>query len=428
MKEKLGTFGIPILITFAGFIVAYQFVDPAPPSKLTLTTGAESGSYFRFGKQYKDFLKQHDITANLQPSAGSVENLNRLHRGDADAGFIQGGIATSASSENLTFLGSLYFEPLWLFHSSALHISRLSELRGKRIAIGPAGSGTRAVALQLLNDNAIDENNTTLLSLTGEEAAKAVANGKADAIFLVTSADSPLIRHLLHVHGVQLMSFERAEGYARNHPFLSPISLPQGSIDMAANIPARTIWLLAPSATLVARKELHPSLQMLLLQAASVSHSKHGLFEKAGQFPSPDFGDMTISNDAKRYYKSGPPLLQRFLPFWAATMVDRLKVMLLPLIALLLPLFKVMPPAYRWRIRSRIYNHYRNLNAVDHQLHEAKSKDEIKACIDELKAIENEVRRIHVPLSYAEELYELRSHLALVQSLAEREYSNAIEG
>jgi len=424
MKEKLGAFGIPLLMTLAGFIIAYQFVDPAPPSELTLTTGVESGSYYRFANQYQTFLKQHDVTANLQPSAGSVENLQRLNSGQADAAFIQGGITTPESGENLIFLGSLYFEPLWLFHRSSLHITKLSELRGKRIAIGPEGSGTRAVALQLLKDNAIDEQNTSLLTLAGDEAAQAVANGSADAIFLVTSAQSPLIRHLLHMHGVQLMSFSRAEGYARNHPFLSPISLPQGSIDMAANIPAETTWLLAPSATLVARKELHPSLQMLLLQAASASHAGHGLFEKAGEFPSPEFGDLPISSEAKRFYKSGPPLLQRFLPFWAATLVDRLKVMLLPLIALLLPLFKVMPPAYRWRVRSRIYNHYRNLSAVDQQLHQAASADEITACIDKLKVIENDVRRIQVPLAYTEELYELRSHLALVQTLAEKELNH----
>jgi len=419
MKDKLGTLGIPLLIALAGFLIAYQFVDPAPPSEFRLASGDKSGSYYRFGAQYQDFLKQDGVTLKLQASAGSVENLQRLNSGEVDAAFIQGGIATPEASENLTFLGSLYYEPLWLFHRSGIHFTQLSELRGMNIAIGAEGSGTRAVALQLLKDNAIDAENTTLLPLSGKEAAQAVTDGRADAIILVTSSQSPLIKQLLYTHGVQLMSFERAEGYARNHPFLSPISLPQGSIDMAANIPAKTTWLLAPSATLVARKDLHPSLQMLLLQAAFASHGGHGLFEKAGQFPSPEYGDLPISDEAKRFYKSGPPFLQRFLPFWAATMVDRLKVMLLPLVALLLPLFKVMPPAYRWRIRSRIYNHYRELTVIDRRLHQATSKDEIKACIATLTDIENRVRQTHVPLSYAEELYELRTHLALVRSLAE---------
>lgn len=419
MNEKLGTVGLPLLITLVGFLIAYQFVDPAPPSEFSLTTGQSDGSYFSFGNRYKNILKSDGVNLNVMTSAGSIENLQRLKEGSVDAAFIQGGIVSEADSSDLIFLGSLYFEPLWLFHRSDLALTQLSELRGKRIAIGPEGSGTRAIAMQLLQDNSIDSNSAQLLPLSGQEAAKALANGKVDAIFLVTSAKSSLVTQLLHSHGVQLMSFGRAEGYARNHPFLSPVSLPEGAIDMAANIPEKTAWLLAPSATLVARKGLHPALQTLLLQAASRVHSGHGLFEKAGQFPSPLYGDLPISESAKRYYESGPSLLQRYLPFWAATMIDRLKVMLFPLIALLFPLIKVMPPIYRWRIRSRIYNHYRDLTLIDQKLHQAASNDEIQACIEQLKNIEHEVRQTHVPLAYSEELYELRTHLALVQSLAE---------
>ena len=420
MKERLSTIGLPALLTLAGFMIAYQFVDPAPPNQLTITTGKSDGSYYNFGNQYSVFLTQHGIRLKVEESAGSLENLERLKSGAADVAFIQGGTIATGGNQELTFLGSLYFEPLWVFHRSGLDLARLSELRGKRIAIGPEGSGTRAIALQLLNDNSIDENSASILPLAGKEAAEAVAKGEVDAIFLVTSAKSKLIEQLLRTHGVQLMSFNRADGYTRKHPFLSAISLPEGTIDMAANIPDRAIRLLAPSATLVARSDLHPALQTLLLQAASDSHSDSGLFERAGEFPSPLYGDLPISEDAQRYYKSGPPFLQRFLPFWAATMIDRLKVMLLPLLALLLPLFKVMPPLYRWRIRSRIYQHYKELSEIDHKLHQQLTADELKSCIERLEKIEGEVRQTHVPLSYSEEAYHLRSHLALVRSQAER--------
>ncbi|MES0372457.1 MAG: TAXI family TRAP transporter solute-binding subunit [Mariprofundaceae bacterium] len=420
MHEKIKTLGIPLLITLAGFLVAYQFVDPAPPSGFSLSTGQSDGSYFAFGSQYKNILKSDGVEINVMPSAGSIENLQRLKEGSVDAAFIQGGIASDVDGNGLRFLGSLYFEPLWLFHRSDFSLTRLSDLRGKRFAIGPEGSGTRAIAMQLLQDNSIDSSSARLLPLSGQDAADALADGSVDAIFLVTSAKSSLVTQLLHSHGVHLMNFERAEGYARNHPFLSPVSLPEGAIDMAANIPERTTWLLAPSATLVVREELHPALQTLLLQAASRTHSGHGLFEKAGQFPSSLYGDLPISESAKRYYKSGPSLLQRYLPFWAATLIDRLKVMMLPLIALLLPLIKVMPPIYRWRVRSRIYNHYSDLTEIDHKLHQASSSDEIQACIEQLNNIEHEVRKTHVPLAYSEELYELRTHLALVQALAEK--------
>ncbi len=420
MKEKLGTLGLPVLITLAGFLVAYQFVDPAPPGKLTITTGQSDGSYYAFGTQYSHFLAQHGVDLKVESSAGSIENLQRLKKGSADAAFIQGGIISEKPDGDLTFLGSLYFEPLWVFHRSGLAITRLSELRGKRIAIGPEGSGTRAIALQLLLDNSIDTSNAEISPLSGKDAVEAVAKGEVEAIFLVTSAKSKLIEQLLRTHGVQLMSFDRADGYARKHPFLSAISLPEGTFDMAANIPDKPIKLLAPSATLVARSNLHPALQTLLLQAATTFHSGNGFFEKNGEFPSPLYGDLPISEDAQRYFKSGPPFLQRFLPFWAATMIDRLKVMLLPLLALLLPLFKVMPPLYRWRVRSRIYQHYKELTAIDHKLYQSLSRDEIALCIERLEKIEAEVRKTQVPLSYSEEAYHLRTHLALVRSQAEK--------
>lgn len=421
MKERLGTLGLPILITLTGFLIAYQFVDPAPPAELTMTTGQRDGSYYHFGNQYSEFLNQHGIQLKVEASAGSLENLERLKSGAADAAFIQGGTITGNTNQELTFLGSLYFEPLWVFHRSGISLTRLSELRGKRIAIGPEGSGTRAIALQLLHDNSIDAGSAQILPLTGKDAAEAVSKGEVDAIFLVTSAKSQLIEQLFRTHGVQLMSFKRADGYTRKHPFLSTITLPEGTIDMAANIPDRALQLLAPSATLVARSDLHPALQTLLLQAASASHSGNGLFEYAGEFPSPLYGDLPISEDAQRYYKSGPPFLQRFLPFWAATMIDRLKVMLLPLLALLLPLFKVMPPLYRWRVRSRIYQHYRDLSTIDQQIFQDSSEETLRASLESLRSIENEVRHIHVPLSYSEELYELRTHLALVRAQIEKE-------
>ena len=420
MRDRILTISLPVAITLIGFLVAYQFVDPAPANKLSIATGQKEGSYFMFGNQYKSLLAEHAGHLNVESTAGSIDNLQRLKSGKADVAFVQGGIASAAEYPDLTFLGSLYFEPLWVFHRSSMKLSRLSDLRGKRIAVGAEGSGTRAIALQLLADNDIDESSARIVPLASHQAAAALAENSIDALFLVTSAKSPLIEQLLRTHGAELMSFDRAEGYTRRHPFLSAISLPEGTIDMAANIPEKRTWLLAPSATLVARSDLHPALQTLLLQAATKTHAEHGLFEKQGAFPSAEHGDLPISEDAQRFYKSGPPFLQRFLPFWAATLIDRLKVMLLPLVALLLPLFKVMPPIYRWRIRSRIYQHYRDLTAIETRLYSATSNEEISDCIKELDQIEREVQQVHVPLSYSEEAFQLRSHLSLIRHKAEK--------
>ncbi len=310
-------------------------------------------------------------------------------------------------------LGSMYYEPLWVFSRS--NPAQLTELLGQRIAIGQAGSGTRALAVQLLNANGITNDNTTLLDSTSARAVEMLLQGKADAAFFVASVKSAHVQRLLHEPAIRLMHFRRAPGYASNMHFLSPITLPEGAIDLQGNIPNADTRLLATTATLMIQDDFHPALQDLMMQAATAVFSKTGLFEKASQFPTPAFADGPLSREAKRYYVSGPPLLQRFLPFWAATMIDRLKVMLLPFLALLLPLFKVMPPLYRWRVRSRIYRWYKELGEIARSLH-VDAPTALNA-MAELDRIESEIRKINVPLSYADELYNLRLHLTLIKDL-----------
>lgn len=418
-KDRLNIFGPAALLVLLGFILAYQFVQPAPPEQIRLATGQPDGAYYLFGQQYQKRLLEEEVRLELLTSAGSLDNIGRLVRGEAEAALVQGGTTGNTAAEaDLLSLGSLYFEPIWLFHRRGLPISRLTDLQGKTVAIGTPGSGTRALALQLLADNEITPDNNPLVDYSEREAADALLEGRIDAAFLVASPRSPVVRALLDAEHLRLMSFERAAAYTRTHRFLSAVSLPEGVIDLKRNLPGRDTTLLAASANLVVRDDLHPALMDLLLQAAQGVHGQGGWFEESGRFPAPDYLVYPLSSAAERYYKYGPPLLQRYLPFWAATLVDRLKVMLLPFLALLLPLLKIMPPIYRWRMRSRIYRWYREVLAIDQRLFRADA--DLAEARAKLAQIEYEVSHIEVPLSYAEELYDLRLHISLIQQKLER--------
>jgi hypothetical protein len=248
----------------------------------------------------------------------------------------------------------------------------------------------------------------------------ALKEQRIDAAFFVASPRSSAVRKLLKDEQVTLLSFDRAEAYTRVYRFLSSVKLPEGVLDFEANLPNEDKTLLAATASLVAREDLHPALVDLLLQAASEVHGPGGMFEQPGEFPSTLYLDYPLNSDAKRYFKYGPPFLQRYLPFWAANLIERAKVMLLPFIALLFPLFKIMPPTYRWRVRSRIYRWYRELLALDLAIRPGRSPKQIEEDLADLDRLENEVRKVSIPLSYADELFALRFHIEMVREKIEK--------
>jgi len=412
--DKLKIYIPAILLACIGFVIAYQFVDPAPPSSLTFSAGQKGGAYDAYAERYRDYLKTRGITVTVLESAGSLENIDRLRQHKADIAFVQSGLLQS-NEHSLQSLGSMYYEPLWIFTRQGLKLNFLNALQGKRIAIGMQGSGTQALTIKLLQDNGINESNATLLPLNASQSAEALMNNQLDVAFIVSAANSQVIQTLQQQKDVHLMNMIRAEAYTRRMNSLSSIKLPQGALNLQLNVPATDIQMLASTATLITSGHLHPALQGLVMQAAASIHSQAGLFSNAEAFPSPYTSGIPISATAQHFYKSGPPFLQRFLPFWAANMVDRLKVMLLPFLALLLPLFKIMPPLYRWRIRSRIYRWYEELGKVDSALSDGFQE----SLLDDLNRIETEIKKVHVPLSYAEELYDLRLHLTLVRNQVE---------
>ena len=411
-------YGPAIILTLVGFIVTYQFVDPAPPKHLVIATGMREGAYYGYGKAYSDIFAREGVTLEVKSTAGSAENIKLLEAesGAVDIAFLQGGTGTLATSDNLVSLGSLYFEPLWLFCREDAGVDFPGDLRGKRIAVGGEGSGTRVLVMKLLELSGLASPPTVIVSAGGERAAKMLLAGEVDAASFVTSHRSSVVQMLLRSKNVRLHGAKRAEAYTTRLRFLHKVKLPEGVIDLRNNIPSGDIILFAPAAQLVVRKDFHPALIDLVLQAATEIHSAGGLFERPGEFPSPQYLDFPWGKEAQRFYQAGPPFLRRHLPFWAATLVDRLKIMLLPFLALLFPLFKLMPPIYRWRMRSRIYHWYSEIEAVDPRIQGNHAGQQIDEYLAELDRIEDMVSTVSVPLSFSKELYDLRLHIEMLRN------------
>ena len=414
LRDHLHIFGPAVLITLLGFILAYQFVDPAPPDHIRIATGEKSGAYYLFARRYREALAREGIDLQIVTTAGSLDNIRLLQQGAVDIAFVQGGLA----GDGLESLGSFYYEPLWLFHRVDPAPRYLTGLRGRKIATGRQGSGTRALAEQLLADNRLTPDDSSRVDAGGQEAATRLLQGTLDAAFFVASPESPLIQQLLLSERVELMSFQRADAYTRRHHFLTRVVLPEGLVDLSRNLPRQDISLLATTANLVSRPDLHPALIDLLIHNGGRIHGDGGWFGPSGRFPTPDLVGFPLNREADQFYKRGPSILQRYLPFWAATLLDRMKVMLLPLVALMIPLLKIMPPLYRWRIRSRIYPWYRDVLAIDRRMEQPDL--DVDQALQDLAAIEKEVARVSVPLSFAEELYDLRLHLSLVRERLEK--------
>jgi len=407
--------------------IALQFVQPAPPKKVVMTGGAEGGAYESYAEQYRELLAVDGVQLELRRSAGSVENLRRLKDENSGViiGFVQGGIAKAGDDDELMSLAGLYYEPLWVFYRSGADLDHVSRLRGRRIAIGPEGSGTRPLALQVLKLARVDAGNTTLLDLDANASAEALLRGEIDAVMMVADTNTPLVARLLHDRRVRLMSFAQAEALTRHLPFLSHVVLPEGGIDFAANLPARDVHLVAPTANLVVRDDIHPALITLLMQAATEIHGGAGLLRRAGEFPSAKGVDFAMSVDAERYLKSGPPFLQRHLPFWMAVFIDRMVVMLIPVLAILIPLVRFTPAVYAWRIKSRIYRWYGKLKVLEVDIQSAKTAAEVRALVERLESIEQSVSRIPTPLAFSEYLYNLRSHIELVRGRLDKRAKSA---
>lgn len=418
--DLIVTAGPTILAIAAVCVAAYLIVDPAPPRKVTLATGQENSAYEVFGKKYAAALARHGIAVTLQPSLGSLDNLQRLNQGTADIAFVQSGSTDQDEAERrgLVSVGSLFTEPVWLFLREGREVTQLTQLKGLKINLGPEGSGVPRLFKQVLAANGVEPADLKIGSLENTPATMALLDKRIDGLVFSSAPDAPLIQMLLITPGIKLFDFAQAEAYTRRLPFLTHVMLPRGIVDLGRDLPAKDYHLIAPTATLVAREQLHPALMDLLVQAAGGIHGGAGWFQQQGQFPSPRFTEIPVAREAAKFYKDGPPFLQRYMNFWLANFFDRMWVLVVALGALILPLSKVIPPLYVWRIRSRVFRWYGQLRTVEQAL--AAAPEQGRAAIyaeqlQRLNEIEERVNEISIPLSFADDLYGLRSHINMVR-------------
>lgn len=416
--EALKT-ALPYLIALAVVLVAgYWLVDPSPPRDVVISVSAQDANDHAYAQLYGALLKEDGVTLEIHESSGPLQSLAQLREPGkkTDMAFLPDGIASTDSNVGVVSLGSLYYEPLWIFSKKGHNIDHLSGLRGKRVAVGRPGSGTSILSHMLLNAAGVNAANTPLLEVGDEDAVEAMEQGKADAIFISGVPTNPLVQKLAEMPNVTIADLDEAEAFSRQFSFLHHLVLPEGALHLEKNIPAHEVNLLVPTITLVAREDMHPALIYLMLKVISRVHGGAGMLQHEHEFPSDKDTDFELSSQAKKFYESGPPFFDRYLPFWAATFFNRMVMVLLPLAALAVPLSRIGPAAYIWLVKSRIYKLYGELRYLETQLHNQHQPLDPDAFRKELDAIEHKVNHMHMPVAFSRHLYELRSHIELVRA------------
>lgn len=415
-----------VIVALAGI---YKFVDPAPPKKFTISTGEESGNAYEFAKQYREAIKEDHIDLEIMPSKGAWENMSRLedpHSG-VSVGFIQDGLGTREKNPGVTSLGSLYYEPVWVFTHGKLDITRFNQLRGKRVGMGEKGGETHTMAKKLLMAGGVDVSNAQLLDMDTEKEVQGLQDGSLDAAFFIGRAENAVIHDLLKNPNLHLMNVDQAEAITRQFPYLHHLILPHGTLDLDKNIPSHDINLVGSTATLVVRKDIHPALVYLLLKAAQKVHHTAGIFEQKHEFPIDKDYVFPLNAEAKNFYKSGAPFWKRYLPFWLATIVERFIYLFIPLMALIVPVIRLIPRYFTWRARSRIFQRYGELKMLENQITPHAGVDRYLGFVKELDGIEERVNSMNIPLDFSDYVYVLREHIHFVRERLNRQLLRAEE-
>lgn len=419
--------GGPLVAVLAGLVaLAFWWLDPNPPKRVVLATGPDQSAYAAFGQRYADALAAKGIELVLKTTEGSSDNLTLLRAGDADLAFVQGGSATftETDEEELTTLGSLFVEPLWLFyreqsalrHTGRARIQQVTQLRGWRVNVGTPGSGVPQLFESILAANRLEKKDLLLSNSEHTPATAGFLNGEVDALVFASAPESPLVQMLLQTPGVRLLEFAQAQAYARRFAYLKPVVLPQGVVDLGRNVPASNVSLIAPTTSMLARSDTHPAVLQLMAQTAVALHGTPGWFRQQREYPNLAQAELPVAAEAQRAQTVGMPFLQRHAPFWLANLVERMWLALGLILALALPLSRIVPPLYTLRIRSRVFRWYAQLRDIERRAAEAPDgAASWPALLAELDALERCTDDIVVPLAYTDQLYALRGHIQLVR-------------
>ena len=407
------------LLSVAGLIVAFSVLNPTPPRTVVMSTGPAGSAYAAFAEQYREHFAANGINLQMRRSGGAQENLERLvdQNDDVQVAFITMGSPDDAATEKLFSLGAMFFEPLWVFASDDDIANRnLTSVSEKKISIGLPGSRSNSAARQLFRLLGFAADDLPFLELDPQIAAAQVKDGTIDAVILVTNAATPLVKDLLASTSVTLVDFVRASAYTALYPQLKKLVVPAGVGSLAKNLPPNDVNILASTAILAVRRDIHPAIQTLLLDAASQIHAAPDLFHADGRFPSVTVYRLPLSPEASRYYTSGRPFLQRFLPFWLAILVMQVLVAALPLLGLIYPALKFMPSAFDWAMRRRIFLLYGELRVLESELPASIANNSVDDFIRKLDDLDSRVRNLKMPINFSNLVFALRSHVNVVRA------------
>lgn len=407
-----------LLLTMGVGWLGFTMIRPAPPDTVVIASGQEDSSFHNNANKYAEVMSRHGIKVKVLTTDGSEENLDLLQKenGTVDVGFVQAGLVDEEETRNIMSLGTMYVQPFMVFYRGRGEIDHLGELKGRKIAIGPEGSGTNTLSLKLLKENGMTAADAQLLEIDGDDAVDAFKQKKVDVIFTTSELTrTHTMRELMRLPNVHLMNFLQADGYLRHLPYLSRLTAPKGSFDLGLDIPKQDVQLIGTPVELIARTNLHPAISDLLLEAAHEVHGKPSLFRKPKEFPDAVEHIIPLSEEARRYYTSGSPLQYRRLPFWLASLVDRILIVLVPSLIVLIPLSRAIPPLYRWRIRSRIYRWYGILIKIEREMQRNQTPEDLQDLHQRLLEVESSVDNLSLPIAFTDQLYVLREHINLVR-------------
>ena len=417
-KELLQAVIPIVLLISVALIVAYQLIDAAPPKKIVMSISNQSLNYRAYASIYQALLKNDGITLEIRETSGDIENIALLKdpSSGVDLAFVQDGVTRSEGAGNLQSLGSLYYEPVWVLCRCDAKINHLASFKGKRVAIGKKGEGANLLAVKLLQESGLSKRNTRLLTLGGEASVEALINKSADAAILVDSIDSSLVKRALSQKGIRLVDLDDAEAYTKHFSYLHRLKLPESTIDIGHNSPPTSINLVSPTVTLLANENLHPALIYLMMKVITQVHHGEGLLSANNEFPSIKTSEVAASTQALNFYKSGTPFLDKYLPFWAATLVSRSAIVIIPMLAILIPLIKLLPSIYIWFLKFRLFKYYGELRFLEMQLKQEADHESWDFFYNKLNDIEERVSAMKLPISFSQYIYELRMNIQFVRS------------
>ena len=398
------------IICFAGAIwLGLAYFNPAPPSTITIATGPKGGAYEFFAQQYRDKLARARVTLKIRITDGTSENIRLLEdpKSGVQVGFVVGGASNSQQAPDLLSLGRVNNQVFWIFYRGTETLDDLTQLKGKRIGVGPEGVVTQRV----LAAAGVNTETATLVPLTGSAAVEALHDGRLDAIFTALAPNSSTVQTLLHDPDVRLMSVSQTDALTRIFPYLVRLVLPQAVIDLEHNIPPKDVSLVGTTNAVIVREDLHPEIIDLLAKTLVEVHGGAGIFQRAGEFPTQTDPEFPVADGAREFYKNGPSYFNKYLSYWTVSLIKKIIAVVLSCAVLLVPFSNVVPKLTGWVVRDRMRALYHRPRIVETTMQTDLTVAQVDALQSDLESIDRSANDLGVPIRHSDLYFDLKIHI-----------------